>query len=90
MTHQLTDILTMVLDHGRSTLNVSPLSYLSNDRPQAITRTSSGNPMGLNISGLNMPLLPISVHLFKSGWKPKISIEGSVYLPHETPPSPTD
>ena len=41
--------------------------------------------MGLSISGLNMPLLPISVHLFRSGWKPKISIEGSVYLHGSTP-----
>ena len=36
----------------------------SSERPQAITRTSSGRPMGRSISGRNIPLLPISVHLF--------------------------
>ena len=41
-------------------------SDLSKDNPQAMTRTSSGSPIGRNISGRNIPLLPISVHFFSS------------------------
>lgn len=43
-------------------------------------RTSSGSPIGRSISGRNIPLFPISVQRFRSGWNPKISIDGSVYL----------
>lgn len=42
-------------------------------------KSTLGRPMGRSISGRNMPLLPISVHFLRSGWYPKISIDGSVY-----------
>ena len=35
----------------------------SRPRPQAMTLTPSGRPMGRSISGRNMPLLPTSIHL---------------------------
>lgn len=38
-----------------------------------------GRPIGRSISGLNIPLFPISVHFLRSGWYPKISMDGSVY-----------
>ena len=79
VSEKLANVLAVVLDHCRSNDGKKTLKeYLSRDKPQAMTRTSSGRPIGLNISGLNIPLLPISVHFCKSGWKPKISIEGSV------------
>merc|ERR1712159_876029 len=39
----------------------------SKDRPQAITLTFSGSPIGCNISGRNIPEFPISVHFLRSG-----------------------
>ena len=50
---------------GRSKLN-----------PQPCTRTSLGYPIGSNISGRNIPLLPTSTHLLSIGWKANISREG--------------
>jgi hypothetical protein len=60
------------------------ISYLtivgrSSDKPQAITLTFSGRPMGRNISGRKIPEFPISIHFCRPGWKQKISMLGSVY-----------
>lgn len=46
-------------------------------RPHPCTRTSLGSPNGSNISGLNIPLFPISTHFFRAGWNANISREGS-------------
>ena len=51
---------------------------LSKLRPHPYTLMSFGSPIGSSISGRNMPLFPISTHLFKPGWNPKISKLGSV------------
>lgn len=53
--------------------------YLSNDKPHAMTFTSGGRFIGNIISGLNIPLLPISIHFSRPLWKQNISILGSVY-----------
>ena len=51
---------------------------LSRLSPHAITLTSSGRPIGLSISGLKIPLFPISSHFCRPGWYTKISMLGSV------------
>lgn len=52
---------------------------LSNERPQPSARTFLGKPIGSNISGRNMPELPISTSFLRPGWYAKISKDGSVY-----------
>ena len=48
--------------------------YLSSDRPQAMTETSLGRPMGSSISGLNTPELPTSTHFFRPDTRETITI----------------
>ncbi len=43
-----------------------------------MTLTLGSRPMGVSISGLNIPELPISIHLLRPSWKAKISMLGSV------------
>lgn len=41
------------------------LTHLSKDRPQAMTDTPSGKPMGSSISGRKTPEFPTSTHFFR-------------------------
>lgn len=42
--------------------------HLSNDKPQAMTETSAGSPIGWSISGRNIPELPTSTHFLSVSW----------------------
>lgn len=63
------------LQHMSAVTSVSPAQcvevwcsgvvfHLSRERPQAMTETSSGSPIGSNISGRNTPEFPTSTHFF--------------------------
>lgn len=54
------------------------INGLSNERPQATAYTSSSYPKLFRISGLNIPLLPISIHLLRPSWNANISKLGAV------------
>ena len=73
MAAQVSNIIEPVLDHGRALKAETPCNDLRQKRQlvrapinqgkkQNPTRTFSGRPMGFNISGRNMPELPISMY----------------------------
>ena len=77
VSNQIPDIVNSVLNHRRSEKKndssnerhfSTARAHRSNDNPQAMTDTSSGRPMGRNISGRNTPLFPTSTHFFKPSW----------------------
>ena len=76
-----TDDICILLPKRSRMLSMPYMIMVGRSRlsPHAITFTSSGSPIGMSISGRNMPELPTSTHFFSIGWYAKISIDGSVY-----------